>query len=212
MTNTQKERYGKLGTSVVKALNTRHFEAYYCPDAPSALEKLLELIPSQDTVAWGGSQTLSQIGAQEQLRARGQALIDRDTAQTPEERSAMMRRALTADTFLMSSNAITIDGELVNIDGRANRVSLLCWGPQNVIVIAGMNKITSDVESAIQRVRDAAAPPNTVRLNKNTPCAQTGRCGNCYSPDCICSQIVITRRSSTPKRIKVILVGEELGY
>jgi hypothetical protein len=124
----------------------------------------------------------------------------------------MYSRQVMADFFLMSSNAITIDGELVNIDGRANRVSLLCWGPQNVIVIAGMNKIASDVESAVQRVRDAAAPPNTVRLNKNTPCAQTGRCGNCYSPDCICSQIVITRRSSTPKRIKVILVGEELGY
>jgi hypothetical protein len=146
------------------------------------------------------------------IKGANYELIDRADAKTPEEDRIMYSRQVMADFFLMSSNAITIDGELVNIDGRANRVSLLCWGPQNVIVIAGMNKIASDVESAIQRVRDAAAPPNTVRLNKNTPCAQTGRCGNCYSPDCICSQIVITRRSSTPKRIKVILVGEELGY
>ena len=117
-----------------------------------------------------------------------------------------------ADYFLMSTNAITMDGELVNIDGRSNRVSCLCWGPQNVIIIAGMNKVALDVESALKRVRNFAAPPNAVRLNKNTPCAQTGKCADCYSPDCICSQIVITRRSSTPNRIKVILVGEELGY
>ena len=117
-----------------------------------------------------------------------------------------------ADYFLMSSNAITLDGELVNIDGHSNRVACLCCGPKNVIVIAGMNKVVSNVEEGVDRVHNFAAPPNTVRLNKNTPCAQTGRCADCYSPDCICSQIVITRRSSIPNRIKVILVGEELGY
>ena len=169
-------------------------------------------MPEGASITWGGSESIKECGLMDAIKNANYELIDRTDAKTPEEDRIMYSRQVMADFFLMSSNAITIDGELVNIDGRANRVSLLCWGPQNVIVIAGMNKIASDVESAIQRVRDAAAPPNTVRLNKNTPCAQTGRCGNCYSPDCICSQIVITRRSSTPNRIKVILVGEELGY
>ena len=169
-------------------------------------------MPEGASITWGGSESIKECGLMDAIKGANYELIDRADAKTPEEDRIMYSRQVMADFFLMSSNAITIDGELVNIDGRANRVSLLCWGPQNVIVIAGMNKIASDVESAIQRVRDAAAPPNTVRLNKNTPCAQTGRCGNCYSPDCICSQIVITRRSSTPNRIKVILVGEELGY
>ena len=112
----------------------------------------------------------------------------------------------------MSTNAITTDGELINIDGRANRVSFLCYGPENVLVIAGMNKVVTDVESGLKRVRLTACPPNAVRLNKKTPCAVNGVCGNCYGEDCICSQFVVTRRSGVKNRIKVILVGEELGY
>jgi len=112
----------------------------------------------------------------------------------------------------MSTNAITLEGELINIDGRGNRVAFLCYGPQNVLILAGMNKVVSDVESGFKRVRDIASPPNTIRLNKKTPCAVTGKCEDCYSPDCICGQFVVTRRSGVPKRIKVILIGEELGY
>ncbi|MBR4139880.1 MAG: lactate utilization protein [Lachnospiraceae bacterium] len=201
-----------LANTIIKNMEKKNLEAYYCATSAEAVEKALSLMPEGASITWGGSESIKECGLMDAIQAANYELIDRTDAKTPEEDRIMYSRQVMADFFLMSSNAITIDGELVNIDGRANRVSLLCWGPQNVIVIAGMNKITSDVESAIQRVRDAAAPPNTVRLNKNTPCAQTGRCGNCYSPDCICSQIVITRRSSTPKRIKVILVGEELGY
>ena len=201
-----------LANTIIKNMEKKNLEAYYCATSAEAVEKALSLMPEGASITWGGSESIKECGLMDAIQAANYELIDRTDAKTPEEDRIMYSRQVMADFFLMSSNAITIDGELVNIDGRANRVSLLCWGPQNVIVIAGMNKITSDVESAIQRVRDAAAPPNTVRLNKNTPCAQTGRCGNCYSPDCICSQIVITRRSSTPKRIKVSLVGEELGY
>ena len=201
-----------LANTIIKNMEKKNLEAYYCATSAEAVKKALSLMPEGASITWGGSESIKECGLMDAIQAANYELIDRTDAKTPEEDRIMYSRQVMADFFLMSSNAITIDGELVNIDGRANRVSLLCWGPQNVIVIAGMNKITSDVESAIQRVRDAAAPPNTVRLNKNTPCAQTGRCGNCYSPDCICSQIVITRRSSTPKRIKVILVGEELGY
>ena len=201
-----------LANTIIKNMEKKNLEAYYCATSKGAVEKALSLMPEGASITWGGSESIKECGLMDAIKGANYELIDRADAKTPEEDRIMYSRQVMADFFLMSSNAITIDGELVNIDGRANRVSLLCWGPQNVIVIAGMNKIASDVESAIQRVRDAAAPPNTVRLNKNTPCAQTGRCGNCYSPDCICSQIVITRRSSTPKRIKVILVGEELGY
>ena len=201
-----------LANTIIKNMEKKNLEAYYCATSKEAVEKALSLMPEGASITWGGSESIKECGLMDAIKGANYELIDRADAKTPEEDRIMYSRQVMADFFLMSSNAITIDGELVNIDGRANRVSLLCWVPQNVIVIAGMNKIASDVESAIQRVRDAAAPPNTVRLNKNTPCAQTGRCGNCYSPDCICSQIVITRRSSTPKRIKVILVGEELGY
>ena len=201
-----------LANTIIKNMAKKNLEAYYCATSAEAVEKALSLMPEGSSITWGGSESIKECGLMDAIKAANYELIDRTDAKTPEEDRIMYSRQVLANFFLMSSNAITIDGELVNIDGRANRVSLLCWGPQNVIVIAGMNKITSDVESAIQRVHDCAAPPNTVRLNKNTPCAQTGRCGDCYSPDCICSQVVITRRSSTPNRIKVILVGEELGY
>ena len=201
-----------LANTMIKNMAKKNLEGYYCATSAEAVEKALSLMPEGSSVTWGGSMTLTECGLMDALKTANYEIIDRDTAKTPEESRVMYSKQVLADYFLMSTNAITIDGELVNIDGRSNRVSCLCWGPQNVIVIAGMNKIASDVESAIQRVRDAAAPPNTVRLNKNTPCAQTGKCGDCYSSESICSQFLITRRSSTPNRIKVILVGEELGY
>ena len=211
MTNPQKERYEKLGASVVKALKERHFEACYCADRESALAQLLAWIPQEDTVAWGGSQTLSEIGAQEQLRARGQKLIDRDTVRTPEERNAMMRAALTSDTFLMSSNAITEDGQLVNMDGNGNRVAALIYGPKSVIVVAGLNKVAKDLDAAIARVRGTAAPTNAQRFPIKTPCKVTGTCADCKSPDCICANMAITRICKPAGKIKVILIGETLG-
>lgn len=201
-----------LANTIIKNMAKKNMEGYYCATSAEAVEKALSLMPEGASVTWGGSMTLTECGLMDALKTANYELIDRDTAKTPEDSRLMYAKQVMADYYLMSSNAITIDGELVNIDGRANRVSCLCWGPQNVIIIAGMNKVCSDVESAVQRVRNFAAPPNCVRLNRNTPCTQTGKCGDCYSPDCICSQVLITRRSSTPNRIKVILVGEELGY
>lgn len=201
-----------LANTIIKNMAKKNMEGYYCATSAEAVEKALSLMPEGTSVTWGGSMTLTECGLMDALKTANYELIDRDTAKTPEDSRLMYAKQVMADYYLMSSNAITIDGELVNIDGRANRVSCLCWGPQNVIIIAGMNKVCSDVESAVQRVRNFAAPPNCVRLNRNTPCTQTGKCGDCYSPDCICSQVLITRRSSTPNRIKVILVGEELGY
>ncbi len=201
-----------LANTIIKNMAKKNLEGYYCATSAEAVEKALSLMPEGSSVTWGGSMTLTECGVMDALQGKGYELIDRDEAKTPEEARVMYGRQVMADYYLMSTNAITIDGELVNIDGRANRVSCLCWGPQNVIIIAGMNKVANSIEDAVKRVRNFAAPANTVRLNKNTPCSQTGRCGDCYSPECICSQVVITRRSSTPNRIKVILVGEELGY
>ena len=201
-----------LANTIIKNMAKKNMEGYYCATSAEAVEKALSLMPEGSSVTWGGSMTLTECGLMDALKTANYEIIDRDTAKTPEEARLMYSKQVMADYYLMSTNAITINGELVNIDGRANRVSCLCWGPQNVIIIAGMNKVASDVESAVQRVRNIAAPPNCVRLNKNTPCAQTGKCGDCYSSESICSQFLITRRSSTPNRIKVILVGEELGY
>ena len=201
-----------LANTIIKNMAKKNLEGYYCATSAEAVEKALSLMPEGASVTWGGSMTLTECGLMDALRTANYEIIDRDTAKTPEEARVMYSKQVMADYFLMSTNAITIDGELVNIDGRSNRVSCLCWGPQNDIIIAGMNKVAPDVESAIKRVRNMAAPANCVRLNKNTPCAQTGKCGDCYSQESICSQVLITRRSSAPNRIKVILVGEELGY
>ena len=213
MTPKQKY-YENIAATIIKNLNKRQMEGYYCPDSASAVHKALELMPEGSSISWGGSMTLTETGLMEALHERKDKyrIIDRNTAVTPEEQRKIYGEICCSDFFLMSTNAITLDGELVNIDGRGNRVAFLCYGPQNVLILTGMNKLVSDAEAGIRRTRDIASPPNTVRLNKKTPCAVTGRCGDCFSPDCICSQFVVTRRSGIANRIKVILIGEELGY
>lgn len=188
-------------------------EGYYCKTSKEAVELACSFLTPDSTVSFGGSMTLAETGLLSLLRERDDIhLLDRSTAQVPEEVQEIYAKTFTADTYFMSTNAITLEGELVNIDGNGNRVAALIWGPKQVIILAGMNKVSSTLEDAYRRVKDIAAPPNCIRLNKKTPCASTGSCGNCYSPDCICSQTVITRRSGTPGRIKVILIGEALGY
>lgn len=211
MTPKQKY-YENIAQTVIKNLTKRQMEGYYCPDRETAVEKALSLMLEGSSIGWGGSMTLTETGLMSAIRQGQYQIIDRDTAKTPEEKREMGGRLCCADYFLMSTNAITVEGELVNIDGNGNRVAYLCYGPQNVLILAGMNKVVRDVESGIKRIRVMAAPPNTVRLNRKTPCAATGVCMNCLSPDCICSETVITRRAHVPGRIKVILIGEELGY
>lgn len=206
------KRNSLLGAKVVEALNKKHFEAYYVENKSEALKKALELIPSSHSVSWGGSVTIDEIGLKDELKKRGNILIDRDTANSPEEREELMRKALLCDTFLMSSNAITEDGELYNIDGHANRVAALCFGPEYVVIVAGMNKIVKDMDAAYSKVRNYTAPVNAQRFNLDTPCCKTGACFNCNSIQSICAQMVETRFCRPQGRIKVILVGEELGF
>lgn len=212
MLKPRKMQYDKAGPKVAEALNKRYFEAYYCSGRDEALEKILELIPQGHVVSWGGATTVDELGVKDALRQRGQAVIDRDTAKDARERQEMLKKALTCDTFLMGSNAVSADGQLVNIDGTGNRVAALCFGPSQVIVVAGMNKVAGDLDGAMRRAREVAAPINAQRFQLKTPCSVNGLCADCRGSDSICAQIVTTRMCKPAGRIKVILVGEDLGF
>ena len=203
--------YENKGPKVVEALNKRHFEAYYVSDKVAAVKKVLEIIPKNHSVAWGGTMTMDELKLKEELKAAGYTLIDRDTGSTPEEREQIMHKALSCGSFIMSSNAVTEDGQLFNIDGKGNRVAALIYGPENVIIIAGMNKVVKDMDEAYARVRNYAAPANAQRFDIDTPCKKTGECFNCMSASTICAQFVTTRICKPAGRIKVVLIGEELG-
>ncbi|MDR2662490.1 MAG: lactate utilization protein [Treponema sp.] len=206
-------RNGKLGPLVVKALETRHFEASYVDDLPEAVEKVFSLIPRDHVIAWGGSATAKTLDLYNEAAGRGYKLINRDAAKSPEEKVELMRQALLCDTFLMGTNALSEDGQLVNIDGNGNRVAALCYGPKQVIVVTGINKVVKTVNDAVSRARNLAAPLNIQRFPAiKTPCNINGACNDCKSLDTICSQFVITRICKPAGRIKVILIGKDLGF
>lgn len=212
MEMSTKKYYEKRAHILVKNLKERHFEAWYCESKSEALEKALELIPDHATVGWGGALSAAQIGLIDAVRAGEFHAYDRDTCDTPEERVKMMKKCLTADVFLTGANAISMDGQMVNIDGTGNRVAAIVYGPDSIIVIAGMNKVVDTLEDAVRRARTVAAPMNQQRFPHQTPCQITGTCADCKSPDCICNQILITRNCRPAGRIKFIIVGEELGF
>ena len=206
------QRYSKLGPKVVNALKTRSFDAWYFDDTAEAVEKIISLIPKDHLVSWGGSLTMVGLGIQERLANEGYSLLDRDKAATPEERGEIMRRALLCDTFLAGTNAVSEDGRLVNIDGYGNRAAAMIFGPKQVIIAAGMNKVAKTLDDAVVRARTIAAPANTQRFsNLKTPCNENGTCANCLSADTICSFFVTTRFCKPAGRIKVILIGKDLG-
>ena len=204
-------RYDKLGPLLVKALESRHFNAWYFSESSDAVEKVFSLIPKTDTISWGGSLTLTSLNLKELAEEKGYKLIDREKAGSPEERVDLMRQALLCDTFLTGTNAISEDGQLVNIDAIGNRVAAMTFGPKQVIVVSGMNKVRQTLDIALARARTIAAPANVQRLNYKTPCLETGSCSDCKSPESICSYIVTTRLCRPAGRIKVILIGKDLG-
>ena|SRR5574344_628573 len=208
----EQQRNDKLGEQIVKALKARHFDAYYCSTKQAALAQIMNLIPKTDTVAWGGSATMEALGVVQAVRQDGFRTIDRDKAETREERIELMRQALLCDTYLCGTNAITEDGELVNIDGNGNRVAAMTFGPKSVIVACGMNKAVKTVMDAAERARNYAAPVNAQRFDIETPCRITGACADCKSPESICTYIVRTRLCRPAGRIKVVLIGETLGF
>jgi L-lactate utilization protein LutB len=205
-------RYSKLAPKLVKALNARGFEAHFFESEAEAADKIVSLIPKNHTVSWGGSKTMTDLGIQERLEKEGYSLLDRDKAASPEERLDIMRRAMLCDTFLSGTNAISEDGWLVNIDGNGNRVAAMIYGPKQVIIAAGMNKVAKTYEDAVVRARTIAAPLNAQRFpSLKTPCSETGACANCMNADTICSIFVSTRYSKPAGRIKIILIGKDMG-
>ena len=211
MDEIRQKYYDKRGAQLVKNLRSRHFDAVYVPNRAQALEQALQWIPKGASVGWGGAMSAQQIGLMDALRAGEYQPIDRDTAQTPEERQRTMRRCLDADLLVCGANALRLDGQMVSIDGTGNRVAAIVYGPKQVLVIAGMNKGCDTLEAAITRARTVAAPMNKQRFPAKTPCEMTGSCADCKAEDCICNQILITRHCRPAGRIRFILVGEDLG-
>jgi L-lactate utilization protein LutB len=197
-----------LAQKVIKGLESRNMTAYYAKDKEEALAKALELIPKGSKVTMGGCQSAAEIGLVAAVKGPDYKFIDRHAG---DPREALLA-GYDADWFLSSANAMTEDGVLVNIDGSSNRVSMIAQGPRHVLFIIGMNKVCDDVDGALKRARNVAAPINSQRFGLNTPCCKTGSCMDCKSPDNICCQFLITRFSRHPGRIHVILVNDNLGF
>lgn len=201
------KRNAVLAEHVIKGLQSRNMSGYYAKNKEEALKTALELIPKGSSISMGGCMSAQEIGLVSALKESDYHFIDRSKM---EPREALLA-AYDADIFLASANAMTDDGILVNIDGNANRVSCIAQGPKKLIFIVSMNKICSDLDSAMKRARNIAAPANAQRFDIKTPCKLTGRCSDCKSPNTICCQFLITRYSRHTDRIHVILVNENLG-
>ena len=201
-----------LGPQVVKALESRHYEAWYVKTREEALKKALELIPEGVTVAFGGSATLKEIGLLDALREGNFDLIDSTAAADHEEKIDIWRKSLLANYYLSSCNGMSEDGIFVNIDGNGNRIAAISFGPEHVILVVGMNKVVKTAEDAMARARNYASPVNKQRFPGETPCGAVGKCMDCKSPKSVCSYLVTTRLCRPAGRIQVILVGEELGF
>ena len=198
----------------VEALGTNGFTALYCPTAEEALKAILELGVEAQSVGFGGSMTIADLGVQAQFEEMGKEILNHSRADlSREQKMEVMRRQLTCDLFLCSTNALTLNGELINIDATGNRVAAMFFGPQRVVVVAGRNKLVDGtVDEAIQRVKQWATPPNAKRLNFNTPCAKTGFCSNCNSPDRLCRITTVIDRKPRFTDLRVLVVNEELGF
>lgn len=199
----------ELAQKIIKGLKSRNMTGYYVKTKEEALNKALELIPEQSKITKGGSMSVNEIGLVDALKAGNYEYCDREAM---EDKRAAELFAYNADIYLGSTNAITEDGILINIDGNSNRVSAYAYGPRKLILIVGMNKATADVDSAMKRARNEAARLNAKRFGLSLPCTMTGSCMNCKSPDTICCQFLVTRYSRHNDRIHVILVDEALGY
>ncbi len=212
MEDTKRVSYRTTAETVIKNLKRRNMEGYYCETSEEAVELVRSMIPAGDSITWGGTVTFGETGVKAALEQGDWRMIDRATATTPEEKREMWRDRTSADWFFMSANALTLDGELVNIDGNSDRLSLLLHGPEHVVVLVGMNKLVADVDAGFKRIRTVTCPLNAARLHTNTPCEVAGVCSECHSERCMCCQMVVTRHSRHEGRIKVILIGESLGY
>ncbi len=194
------------------ALKRNGFEVINTDNTKEAFDKVMSFIPKEAKVGIGDSITIKELGLVEALRERGNTIFIKTNKNTEQKQIEIRKRELTRDIYLSSSNAITLQGQLLNIDSTGNRVAAMIWGPKKVIIIAGANKLVDVLDEAFARIRNIAAPLNGKRLNLKTPCALTGKCTNCDSPDRICNITVILERKPKRSDITIILVGENLGY
>ncbi|MCR5701262.1 MAG: lactate utilization protein [Lachnospiraceae bacterium] len=201
-----------LAQKVIKGLESRNMTGYYAASKEEALKIALEIIPEKSSVTMGGAMSAREIGLVDAVKSGNYNFIERENASTEEEKRKATLEGYDADYFLSSANAMTEDGVIVNIDGNSNRVSMIAHGPKHVLFIVGMNKICDDIDGAMKRARNVAAPINAQRFGLSTPCTNTGSCMNCKSPDTICCQFLITRYSRHKDRIHVILVNDNLGF
>ena len=214
-TDFLKECWRRQAGHIIKNFKKRGIDGIYCESSADAVREICRMIPPGSLVGLGGSETILESGLVDALRKMDIRLLDRYREGVSKEEVGQMRhQGLAADVFVMSSNAVTADGKLVNMDGTGNRVAALIFGPAKVIVMAGMNKVAVDAGAAIARVRNTAAPANSLRVGVDTPCSHTGFCQDpfCQPPHRICCQLVVTEASMTPGRVTVVLVGESLGY
>ena len=196
----------------IKALKKNNFEAVFVPDSKTALEEVMKLIPDGVTVGVGGSVTLTQVGILKALEKRNIHLISpAQQAKNMDERMELIRKSFFSDIFLSGTNAITEDGKLFNVDATGNRVGAMFIGPKKTVIVTGVNKIVKDLEAAEKRVKEWIAPQNAKRLNRKTPCVETGICGDCSSPDRICNIYVTLAKRPSRTEVVVMLVGEALG-
>jgi len=210
---TPKEiRDERLARKMIKNLERRHFEAYFCKTAEEAVRKVLDIIPEGSSVTWGGSMTIRDMGLTKALHEGNYNVTDRDGAKDRDEAQEIYRKAFSCDYYLSSANAISEDGVIVNIDGNGNRVAAITFGPKRVVFVVGLNKVAQDVPSALARARSTASPINAARFDIKTPCQADGVCHNCNSPESICNYIHFLRNSHPVRRHVVVLVGEDLGY
>lgn len=206
-------QYEALGKRVVEALKKNRFEAEFCATKEEAVRKLLALIPEKASVGFGGSWTVKALGVSGVLAEKGHVLLDHGVpGLTAEERTDIRRKQLTCDVFLSGTNAVTLDGELVNVDGSGNRVAAMIFGPKRVVVVVGANKIVRDVAEAMDRIEMRAAPLNNKRLGLKNPCVETGMCMDCQSATRICNVTTIIEKKPGGADFHVLIVGEELGF
>lgn len=197
---------------VAKALTANRMEAQVVETPEKLLEILKDMLPGGASIATGGSMTLAETGVNDLLRSGDYDFFFRGRTGEDGQPVDVYRAAFSCDWYLSSANAVTEDGFLYNVDGNANRVAALCFGPKKVVIVAGYNKVVRDLPAAAERVRAIAAPANCIRLERKTPCTKTGRCMDCKSPDHICCDTVIHGFQRDPERIKVFLLPDDLGY
>ncbi len=208
----QEKRNERMAARLIRNLERRHFEAYYCRTAEEIILKVTDLIPPGSSISWGGSMTIRDIGLTKALKAGDYQVFDRDDATTEEGKVATYRKAFEVDYYLSSVNAMSESGVIVNIDGNGNRVAAITWGPKRVIFVVGLNKVAQTVEAALQRARSTASPINAARFDIDTPCQVDGLCHNCNSAQSICNYIHFLRNSHPERRHIVILTDLALGY